>query len=180
VRDFLIPALAAVLCACAMASGRVETMSQAPSFRVKTVAIAPARGTGPIRAKLARALTARLQAGGLHAVDLESSDSVLAGSALGLDVASDPRVLAEIRRATEADAVVFLTADPAWATIDVQVISVATGDSVLRAVARPRGPAFETVDEAATASAEAVSALAGDREKVKAASTDPMDEIPVP
>lgn len=172
--------MAALLGACAMGSGRVETMSQAPSFRVKTVAVAPAKGTGPIRARLARALVARLNGGGLRAVDLESSDSVVAGSALGVDVASDPRVLAEIRRATEADAVVFLTADPLWASIDVQVISVATGDSVLRAVARPGGPAFTTVDEAAAASAEAVSALAGDRERVKAASSDPMDEIPVP
>ncbi len=171
---------AVLLGACASGSGRVETLSQAPSFRATALAVAPARGTGPLRARLARALTSRLQAGGLRAVDLESSDSVLAGSALGLDVASDPRVLAEIRRATGADAVVFVTADPGWASLDVQVLSAETGDPVLRAVARPRGSAFEDVDEAAAAAAEAVSALSAEHVRVKAAAAELGDEIPVP
>ncbi len=180
VRIFVLPAAAAALCACAIGSGRVETLSQAPLFRARALAIAPARGTGPLRARLPRALAARLKAGGVHAVDLENSDSVLAGSALGLETASDTRVLDEIRRATEADAVVFLTAAPNWSAIDVQVVSAATGDSVLRAVVRPRGEAFESVDEAASGAAEALALLALERERAKSAAVESSDEIPLP
>lgn len=171
---------AAVLGACAPGSGRVVTTARAPSFRAKVLAIAPVRGAGPLRLSLPRALAARLRAGGMRAVDLEESDSVLAGSALGLDVAADPRVLAEIRRATDADAVVFLSADPSWRSLEVQALALSTGEPVLRATARPKGVSFGSADEAAAAAAEALSGLAAERERARSAATEDADEIPVP
>lgn len=168
--------------ACAAGSGRVETHSQAPSFRARGLAIAAARGARGKGPELARALSARLEAGGLRAAALEESDSVLAGSALGLDVASNPRVLAEIRSATGADAVVFLSLDPAWKALDVAVLDLATGEPVLRAAARPRGDAFATADEVAAAAAEALSGLSPERAKAAAAARADggISEIPVP
>lgn len=170
------------LAACAAGSGRVETHSQAPSFRAKGLALAAARGARGKGPELSRALSSRLEAGGLHAAALEESDSVLAGSALGLDVASNPRVLSEIHSATGADAIVFLTLDPAWKTLDVAVLDLATGEPVLRATARPRGDAFASVDEVAASAAEALSGLSPERAKAAAAARagGGLDEIPVP
>ena len=180
VRLLRLAAAAAVLSACAMGSGRVETLSSAPSFRAKVLAIAKPRGGGAKGVELARALGKRLQAGGIRAPSLEEADSVLAGSALGLDIASDPRVLAEIRRATEADGIVFLTLDPSWRSLDVSVLDASTGDVVLRATARPSGEAFESADEAAAAAAEALSGLAPERHRAAAAAREQTDELPIP
>jgi hypothetical protein len=170
------------LSACAAGSGRVETSSRAPSFRARTLAIAAARDGRGKSVDLARELTRRLEAGGFRAAALEDSDSVLAGSALGLDMASDPRVLAEVRRATGADAIVFLTLDPGWRSLDVAVLDLATGEPVLRAAARPRGESFASPDEAAEAAAEALASLSPDRARASAAARagDGADEIPVP
>lgn len=175
-----LAAAAAALSACAFGSDRVETLSQAPSFRAKVLAIAATRGAGAKGVELSRALARRLQAGGIRAAALEESDSVLAGSALGLDAASDPRVLAEIRRATGADGIVFMSLDPNWRTLDVSVLDAETGDVVLRAAARPSGEAFESADDAAAAAAEALSGLAPERRKAAAAARGRTDEIPVP
>ncbi|MDE2510849.1 MAG: hypothetical protein KGL74_06985, partial [Elusimicrobia bacterium] len=122
---------AAFAAACAPGSGRVTTSSQAPSTRVKALAIATVRGAGGRGPDVARALAKRLEAGGFRATALEDSDSVLAGSVLDLDVAANPRVLAEIARATGADAVVFLTMDDGWKTLDVAVLNLAGGDPLL-------------------------------------------------
>ncbi len=172
---------AAALSACAAGSGRVETQSQAPSFRAKVLAIAATRGAGPkgVEARPG-ALSRRLQEGGIRATALEESDSVLAGSALGLDVAADPRLLAEIRRATDADGIVFATLDPGWRTLEVSVLDAVTGDVVLRATARPSGTAFDSPEEAAAEAAEALSGLAPERHKAAAAAVHKSDEIPVP
>ena len=171
---------AAALSACALGSGRVETQSRASSFRAKVLAIAATHGAGAKSAELSRALVRRLQAGGIKASALEESDSVLAGSALGLDIAADPRVLAEIRRATGADGVVFMTLDPNWRTLDVAVLDAATGDVVLHATARPSGESFESSEEAAAGAAEALSGLASERHKAAAAAREKTDDIPVP
>jgi len=174
-------AAAALVTACALGSGRVETHAMAPSFRAKTLAIAPARGGGPAKGEeLVHALSQRLRAGGIRAASLEEADSVLAGSALGLDAAADPRVMAEIRRATEADGVVFLSVDPAWRSLDISVLDAVTGDAVLRATARPNGDAFESPEEAASAAAEALSGLAAEKHRAAAAATEKTDEIPLP
>ncbi len=180
-RPAALAAAAAVLSACAMmGSGRVETMSQAPSFRAKVLTIAQTRGGGAKGVELSRALVKRLRSGGIRASSLEEADSVLAGSALGLDATADPRVLAEIRRATEADGIVFLSLDPAWRTLDISVLDASTGDVVLRAAARPSGKAFESPDEAAAAAAEALSALAPERHRAAAAAREKTDELPLP
>jgi hypothetical protein len=176
-------AAAVCLGACAMGSGRVETMSHAPSFHARILALASLRGADAKGPALTKELVRRLQEGGFRVVLLEDSDSVLAGSAVGLDVANDPHVLSEIRRATDADAVVFVNMDPGWHGLDVSVLDATTGDVVLRATGRPRGDVFETPADAAGAAAEALSSLSADPRKAAAASTaagDASDEIPVP
>lgn len=175
-----LAATAALVSACALGSGRIETTSQAPSFHAKVLAIAQTSGGGAKGAELTRSLVKRLTAGGIRAASLEEADSVLAGSALGLDIASDPRVLAEIRRATEADGIVFLSLDPGWRSLDVAVLDAVTGDVVLRATARPSGTAFGSPDEAAGAAAEALSGLAPERRRAAAAARERTDELPLP
>jgi hypothetical protein len=178
----LLPLAAAALAsACALGSDRVETHALAPSFRAKVLAIAPARAGGAAKGEeLVHSLVKRLSSGGIRAASLEESDSVLAGSALGLDAAADPRVLAEIRRATEADGVVFLSVDPSWRSLDVSVLDAVTGDAVLRATARPRGEAFASPEEAAGAAAEALAGLAPEKHRAAAAAREQTDELPIP
>ncbi len=86
---------------------------------------------------VARALVKRLQAGGARTSVLEEADSVLAGSALGLG-SWPTRVLAEVRRATKADGIVFLSLDQDCGSLDISVLDAVTGDAVLRAAARPQ------------------------------------------
>lgn len=183
-RAWGVVAAAALAAACAFGgSGRVETLSQAPSFRAGTLAVAQVRGARGKSLEISRDLARRLQAGGMRAAPLEDADSVLAGSALALDVAASASVLAEIRRATGADGVVFLTLDPAWKSLDVSVLDARTGDSVLRAAAHPAGEAFESAEDVSASAAEALSALAPQRARAAAAareSSDGSDEIPVP
>ena len=171
---------AAALSACPIGSGKVETLSRAPSFRAKTLAIAATRGAGPKGLELARALARRLEAGGIKAPALEDSDSVLAGAALGLDMGADPSVLDEVRRATGADGIVFMTLGPNWRSLDVSVLDASTGEIVLRATARPGGRIFESAEDAASAAAEALAPLAADRHKAAAAAREKAGEIPVP
>ncbi|MFI5347219.1 MAG: hypothetical protein ACHQ51_12670 [Elusimicrobiota bacterium] len=180
-RRFSVLGVVLVIAACAPGSSRVSTASSSPSFRAKTVAVASVRGGRNKGVDVARALAARLESDGIHAAALEESDSVLAGSALGMDIASDPRVLAEVRRATGADAIAFLTLAPGWRSLEIVALDLATGEPVLRSTARPKGAAFETADEVAAAAAGALSFMAPRRARAAAApSGDALDEIPVP
>ncbi|MBI5247383.1 MAG: hypothetical protein HY923_09385 [Elusimicrobia bacterium] len=176
----LLPALL-LLGSCAT-SERDDVLSNSPSFRAKSVALAATRGARGKAFEISRELSKRLEAQGLPASALEESDSVLAGSAVELEAASNPRLLAEIRRATGADAVVFLSLDPFWRTLDVSALDTRTGDAVLRSAARPRGDAFESPAEIAAAAARALAPLAAVRRAPKASRPDepPLDEIPLP
>ncbi len=159
---------------------RVETISQARGARAKVFAIAPIVGEGYIRAQLPRKLTERLDAGGMLGVDLMEADSVVAGSSLGLETASNPRVLEEIKRVTGGDVVVFLAAVADWRQIDVQVITTSSGDSILHATVRPHGTSFRTADEAASAVVHALAAITADGARMRAAASTDVDEIPEP
>jgi hypothetical protein len=178
VRRFLLPAFLLISCA---PSERNDTLSNSPSFRARTVAIAATRGSRGKGVEISRALVSRLEALGLTASSLEESDSVLAGSALGLEAAMSPRLLDEIRRATGADAIVFLSLDPSWRALEIQALDARTGDAVLRSVANPRGDAFANTSEIADAAARALASLAAERRAPKAhRPDDPTDEIPLP
>jgi len=157
-------------------------LSNSPSFRAKTAVVAATRGARGKSAEISRDLVKRLEALGLSASALEESDSVLAGSALGLEAAMNPRMLDEIRRATGADAVVFLALDPGWRTLEVSALDARTGDAVLRSVVRPRGEAFTSASEIADAAARPLAALSAGRRAPKASRPDdpPIGEIPLP
>ncbi len=146
------------------------------------MAVAATRGSRGKGVEISRLLVKRLESEGLSASALEDSDSVLAGSALGLEAAMNPRLLDEIRRATGADAVVFLSLDPTWRTLDISALDARTGDAVLRSVAHPRGDAFASSAEIATAAARALSSLAAERRTPKATHPDDptTDDIPLP
>lgn len=152
-----------------------------PSFRARRVVLGAVRGARGKGVEISRALVARLGAEGLEAVSLEESDSVLAGSEVSLDAAMNPRLLAEIRRATDADALIFLSLDPAWRSLEISALDAGTGDAVLRAAAHPRGDAFADADEIAVAASHPLSALSSARRAPRAsAADDPLDEIPLP
>lgn len=169
------------LAACAPVSGRFEVMSRAPSFRVKSVAIAAVRGARGKSAEVARRLAAKLAESGIRAEALDESDSVLAGSALGLETAMNPRLLAEIRSATGADAVVFVSMDPTWRSLDASALDIRTGEPVLRASGRPRGEEFSGPEEAAEVAARALETLSTrPRRPDPTRVDDGLDEIPVP
>lgn len=175
----LLPALL-LLAACGGAD-RQETLSRAPSFRARSVAVAAVRGARGKGVAISRALVSRLEGLGLAASNLEESDSVLAGSALGLEAARSPRLLDEIRRATGADAVVFLSLDPSWRSLEISALDARTGDAVLRSAASPRGEAYSDPAEIADSAARALAPLASERRKARATSPDsPVDEIPLP
>lgn len=170
-----------LLAACA-APGREDVLSRAPSFRARTAAVAATRGARGKGVDISRALVKRLSALGLAASALEESDSVLAGSALGLEAAMNPRLLDEIRRATGADAIVFLSLDPSWRALEISALDARTGDAVLRSIAHPRGDAFADAGEIADAAARALSPLAAERRAPRPSRPDepPIDEIPLP
>lgn len=169
--------LTAALAACS--SDRVETLSRAPSFRAETLTLAGVRGAKGKNSELFRFIAARLEAAGMRFIDLESADSVLAGTSLSLETAASPRLLSEIRRATGADGVVFLSVDPSGRSLDVTVLDIRTGDSVLRSAARPSGESFSGIPEVAEAAVQSLLSLSPDRHKAVRAA-DPVDEIPVP
>ena len=178
-RRFLLTALLFAGCA---SSKRNDALSNSPSFRARTLAVAATRGSRGKGVEISRALVKRLEGLGLAASALEESDSVLAGAALGLEAAMNPRLLDEIRRATGADAIVFLSLDPTWHTLEISALDGRTGDAVLRSVARPRGDAFAGPPEIADAAARALSPLAAERRAPRASRPDEptTDEIPLP
>ena len=178
-RRFLLPLL--FLSSCATAE-RNDALSNSPSFRARSVAIAATRGSRGKGVEISRQLVKRLESEGLSAAALEDSDSVLAGSAVGLEAAMNPRLLDEIRRATGADAVVFLSLDPTWHTLDITALDARTGDAVLRSVARPRGDAFASSAEISAAAARVLLSLAAERRTPKASRPDdpPTDDLPLP
>ena len=178
-RRFLLPLC--LLAACAPGE-RNEALSNAPSFRARSLAVAATRGSRGKGVEISRSLVKSLDALGVPASALEESDSVLAGAAVGLEAAMNPRLLDEIRRATGADAIVFLSLDPSWRTLDVSALDVRTGDAVLRSAVHPRGEAFESPAEIAAAAARALASLVAERRTPKASRPDdpPVDEIPLP
>jgi hypothetical protein len=177
-RRLLLPLL--LLAGCGLGDRR-EELSRAPSFRARTVAVAATRGARGKGMEISRELVARLEGLGLNASALEESDSVLAGSAIGLEAARNPRLLDEIRRATGADAVVFLSLDPSWRSLEVSALDARSGDAVLRSAAHPRGDAFAGAAEIAEAASRALSPLATERRAPRATGTDaPVDELPLP
>ena len=177
-RRLLLPVI--LLAGCSTAE-RDDALSRSPSFRARTVAVAATRGSRGKGVEISRALVSRLEGLGLTASALEESDSVLAGSALSLEAARSPRLLDEIRRATGADAIVFLSLDPNWRSLEIAALDARTGDAVLRSVAHPRGEAFSAPAEIADAAARALATLAAERRTPKASRPDdPTDEIPLP
>lgn len=174
--------LAALLLAACAAPERDGVLSGSPSFRARSLAVAAVRGSRGKGVAVSRELVRRLEAEGVAASSLEESDSVLAGSAVGLEAANNPRLLDEIRRATGADAIVFLSLDPSWKTLEVSALDARTGDAVLRASARPRGDAFDSPAEVGEVAAKALAGLFAERRAPRATRPDepPVDEIPLP
>jgi hypothetical protein len=72
---------------------------------------------------------------------------------------ADLRVLSEVRRATEADAVVILALAPKWRSLDITAWSTATGQRLLSSSARPKGEFFASPVDVAHAAARALSSL---------------------
>lgn len=174
-----LAAAAVVLSACALSPVRVEVQSLEPFFKAHVAAIGAVHGVeGNMDERVIRKLIPRLRALGIKAVSLQDSDSVLAGSSLGLDVAGDPRVLAEVRRATSADTVVILTLAPGGRSLDVVALDAAGGDAMLRAAARPKTGTLVSVDDIAAAAAQALSAVAPGRRA--AAAREKAQELPPP
>lgn len=168
-----------LLAACAR-SERAGDPSRSSSFRARTMAVAATRGSRGKGVEISRELVYRLEASGVKASALEASDSVLAGAALGLDAAANPRVLDEVRRATGADALVFLALDPAWRGLEISVLDTRTGDAVLRSAAHPRGDVFASPGEIAQAAARALAPLTAERRPPRARSGEGLEEIPFP
>lgn len=165
--------------ACVPGTGRVEVLSKAPSFRARSVAVAGVRGARGNGIEVARAMSAALSASGVRATLLEETDSVLAGSAVELGQAVNPGLVAEIRRATEADAIVFAALDPAWRSLEVSVLDSRSGEPILRATASPVGDVFADAAEAGRAAAEALAELSAIRPAQRPRGEE-TDEIPVP
>jgi hypothetical protein len=166
-------AAAAGLAACAAFPPKVELQSRARGFRAQSAAVAALTGAPEKDPAVSRALARAARSAGLRAVSLEEADGVLAGTEISLDSLSDPRTLAQLRKATGADIAVFLGVDPAGVSAQLTVIDTLSGDAVLRAIIRPRGKTM-TPEEAAQAASGPLSTLSGRGVAAR------FDEIPVP
>ena len=145
------------------------------------MAVAATLGSRGKSAEISRELVKRLGAFGITASSLEESDSVLAGSAVGLD-SMNPRLLDEIRRATGADAVVFLSLDSGWNALEVSAVDARTGDAAHRSVARARGGAFTGPAAIAEAAARELAPLGAERRAPRSTRPDEplLGELPLP
>ncbi|MDX6769444.1 MAG: hypothetical protein SF051_07920 [Elusimicrobiota bacterium] len=176
-RLVLAMSCAAALCACAGSGGRVETLSRAPSRAYARLAVAGVSAPGALGGEdLPRALAAALS-DRFEAAAAADADSVVSSAELGLSGAS-PGMLAELRRATGAEAVVFGALTRRADALELTVLDARTGDLVLRVRVRPQGEAFGSAREAAAAGAAALAPLASGR-RGKAVTPEP-DELPPP
>lgn len=165
---------AAALSACAALPPRTDILARNAGFKARVVAVAVLAGGGREEALAARALADAARRAGLKATSLDESDAGLAGTPMSLDALSDPRVLAQVRAATGADAVVLLTYEAGGAPARLDALDAATGDSVLRATLTPRAGAFTGAAEAARAAFAALATLAGRPPTAR------LDDIPEP
>jgi hypothetical protein len=179
-KNFWFCAMTFLPLACAGVTSRVEKITQAASFHPSRVAIAAAHDARGKGVEMSRVLAQRLQSTGLQAVVLEESDSVVAGALLGVDVAADPHLIAEIRRATEADGIVFMNLEPNWQSMDIVVLNAMNGELVLRAKVKPQGDTFSSVEDVVAAAAKSLSGLTGRKVKAIKKESSDIDEIPMP
>lgn len=156
-------ALGLITASCTGPSGRIQTLTRAPSYRAKSFAIVSVRDPKGFGDEIIRSLTLRLETAGQRGRTLDGADSVLAGTPLSLGVAVDPRILDEIRNATGAEAVVFVAMDADWTALDLAAIDTGSGQTVLRAQGRPKGKVFLSPDEAGITAAEALAALSPEK-----------------
>lgn len=165
-------------CAGGGGGGKVEVLSRAPSPRLARLAVASVTGTDDLRGgEHARELAAALDSR-FDAVAAGDADTVMSSTELGLQGAS-PGALAELRRATGAEGVVFAALGPRSAWLELAVLDAVSGDLLLRVRARPAsGGAFTSFRAAAAAGARALAPLArGSRAKPSAPEDD---ELPPP
>jgi hypothetical protein len=163
-----------MLAACAGLPPKTEILQRTDGFKARTVAVAVLTGDEGANVKAGRALEDAARRAGLTAVSLLEDDAGLAGTALSLDSLSDPRVLAQVRAATGADAVVLLTYEPGEASARIDALDAQSGDAVLRATVTPRGAPFTGAAQAAAAASGALSTLAG------RPLAERLDDLPVP
>ena len=173
----LLALLAGGLCACA-GGGHGDVLIAGPSKALTRLAVAGVSGPGALGGEgAARALAAALNESRFDAVAAADADSVVSSAELGLSGAS-PGTLAELRRATGAEAVVFATVAPDGASLELAVLETRNGDVLRRVRVRSRGERFASAREAAVAGAAALAPLAkGKRGK---ASAPELDELPPP
>lgn len=170
---------ALLLAGCAGAGGaKVEVLARAPSPRLSRLAVAGVTGAEDLRgAERARELAAALD-GRFDAMAAGDADTVMSSTELGLQGAS-PGALAELRRATGAEGVVFASLGPRSAWLELAVLDATSGDLLLRVRARPAsGGSFPSFRAAAAAGAQALAPLARRTRSKPSAPED--DELPPP
>ncbi len=176
-RSVAILLLSAALAACSSGGGS-KSLSQGPRKAVSRMVVASVSGPGEYGGEsAARALAEALSAGRFEAVAAADADTVVSGAELGLSGAS-PATLAELRRATEAQAVVFGTFAPKGDSLDLTVLDARSGDVLGRVRVKSDGAAFTSMREAARAAAAALAPLAKGR-RGKATAPE-LDELPPP
>ena len=147
---------AALLSACA---GMKTPEEISGDYELRTVAVAAVRGGGKQSAAIIGELSRSLGKSGVRAVPLEGLDDLLADSAFSLKKEADPHLLNEIRRATDADAVVILELDHSRRGVGVSVLDARNGAALLETDANSGGKRFQTVGDVAAAAARAMAPL---------------------
>lgn len=165
------------LAACAAPGRDVEVLARGPGSPVSRLAVAGVAGAdAPGWSGLPRLLASAL-GGRFDAVAAADADTVISSAELGPG-GSSPAALAELRRATGAEAVVFATLAPGAAALELAALDARTGDVLLRVRVRPRGGPFSSPRAAADAGAAALSPLSR-RRRAKPSLPD-EDELPPP
>jgi hypothetical protein len=170
--------LAVLASACAPQGGRVEMISRAPSPPLTRLAVAGVTGSELLQGgELARTLAAALSTR-FEAVSAGDADTVMSTTELGLSGAS-PAALAELRRATGADGVVFGALGPSASWLELTVLDARGGDVLLRVRVKPAsGGSFPTFKSAAEAGAAALAPLS--RRRRNAPSMPEDEDLPPP
>ena len=149
-----------------------------PPVKTAATAVRDEKGRG---AEFSRAFARTLGRRGVRAASVEDSDSIGASAALGAGSLRDHRVLAEIRAATGADALLLVTLEPEGRAAELAGVDLRSGEPLLRKTLKARGSAWRDQSEFAETAAKAVAPLFAVRDPVRATTADePISDIPVP
>lgn len=178
-RRFILPAMLAFLCCGCASEMRIEQdpwMSLGRYRRVGVLPFSDSQGRGRELAERVGRGLARL---GYDPVDLAQLESVFARIRIDYSSGLSLQSLADVRRATLAEALVFGSVDSEFKEVSLVAVETERGELIFKAKARaPRGRPFRSGGEAVDAVLQALSRVSPRRMGPRKDKEEP--ELPEP